>query len=227
VPRWLLPLMIAAPLVVAAALAGARDLVLVFALYQVGICLGAPAWIDLRLRRWTLRRHLDHVGLGGPGTMRAVGLGLALAAAAAVGIWAAFGIWGSRLLGANAVAEVSARWGLAPEAAPALFAFMAVVNGPAEELFWRGFVAAEIRPHPSRAVRLVLPSLLYASYHGFTLALLVRAPGPAVLMFAAVAAAGCGWAWLRERTGSVWPALLIHTAATVAYMLVALPLLTA
>jgi membrane protease YdiL (CAAX protease family) len=47
----------------------------------------------------------------------------------------------------------------------------------------------------------------------------------AVLFMAAIFAAGFGWGWLREKTGSVWPALLSHAGATVGYMIVAPPLL--
>jgi membrane protease YdiL (CAAX protease family) len=56
-----------------------------------------------------------------------------------------------------------------------------------------------------------------------TIQALVPVPWLAALMLAAVFGAGVGWAWLRERTGSVWPALLSHGAATTAYMLFARP----
>ena len=112
---------------------------------------------------------------------------------------------------------------LEPGHAPGLILFMAVVNGPAEELFWRGFVAAELRPASGLAVRLLVPGLLYSSYHAVTIPALVPVPWLAALMLAAVLGAGVGWAWLRERTGSVWPALLSHGAATTAYMLFARP----
>ena len=55
--------------------------------------------------------------------------------------------------------------------------------------------------------------------------ILVASLPVALLFMVAIFVAGLGWGWLREKTGSVWPALLSHAGAAGAYMAVARPLL--
>ncbi|MCP4570998.1 MAG: CPBP family intramembrane metalloprotease [bacterium] len=222
----LLPLMIGAPAVVVIALLAFHDVFAVFASYHVGICVLLPMAVNLGWRRLGWSDHVGTLGLTGPGTRRGLALGTALGAASAVLILAAFQLRGTEWLANNAVTATLESWGATSDRWPALVLFMVVVNGPAEELFWRGFVANEMADVRSRANRLLLPSACYASYHAVTVLLLVRSLEAAALMLTAVFGAGIFWAWLRDRTGSVWPALLSHAAATAAYMAVALPLLT-
>jgi len=213
------------PALVVAGLLVMHDVFAVFALYHVGACLALPAAVNLARRRMGWAGHAAAVGLTGPGTRRGVLLGMVLAAASVALVLGVFAIRGADWLAGNTVTDALASWGAPPDRWPALMLFMVVVNGPAEELYWRGFVATELAEARSRAARLLLPSACYASYHGVTVLLLVRSIEAAVLMLVAVLVAGLCWAWLRERTGSVWPALLSHTAATAAYMAVARPLL--
>lgn len=65
-----------------------------------------------------------------------------------------------------------------------------------------------------------LIALCYASYHAVTVALLVRVVWVTVLFTLVVLATGCFWGWLRERYGTVWPAVLSHGGATAGYMIV-------
>lgn len=221
----LLLLMLAAPAAVVVALLVFHDVFAVFAVYHVGICLLVPALVNLAGRSTGWRGHVDRLGLAGPGARRGVTLGAGLGLASAALVLGAFELRGAAWLADNNVAGTLASWGAPPARWPALMVFMVAVNGPAEELFWRGFVATELTTARSRIVRLLVPSLCYASYHAATVLLLVRSAEAAVLMLVAVLAGGILWAWLRERTGSTWPALLSHAAATAAYMAVAWPLL--
>ena len=106
-----------------------------------------------------------------------------------------------------------------------LFWFMTLVNGPAEELYWRGFVHTEMSDRRPRLSTILLIAASYASYHGVTVYVLAANLPVALLFMAAIFAAGWGWGWLREKTGSVWPALLGHAGAAAAYMIVARPLM--
>jgi membrane protease YdiL (CAAX protease family) len=222
--RKLLLVMIAAPLLVVVLLAAGAGIAAVFGVYQLGICLLLPAVVNVGVRRRGWRAHLRHLGLAGPGTGRAVAGGLALAALCGTGVLAFFAWWGTPRLVAGDVVAALAAWGLGPQHLAGLTALLALVGGPAEELFWRGFCATELAAAPRRW-RLLLPSLLYASYHAYTLHALAPQPALAAAALAGVAGAGVGWAWLRERTGSVWPALLSHGTAAAAYTLVAARLL--
>ena len=67
---------------------------------------------------------------------------------------------------------------------------------------------------------MVLPAVLYASYHAVTISSLVGEALGVVLMTGGVLGAGLVWGWLRRKTGSVWPALLSHGGAVVAYLAV-------
>lgn len=220
-PRRLLLLMIVAPAAVGAALLSGRGVLVVFGLYQVGVCLLLPAVTDLGVRRWSWRRHALHLGLLGPGTARGIGLGLLLGVVAAGGVLGLYAAAHGRLLHAGDVEAALAAWRVDPADLGGLMLFMALVSGPAEELFWRGFCAAELAPMPSRTLRLLVPSLLYGSYHAVTVPQLMRSPVLAVPVLVGVTGAGLAWAWLRERTGSVWPALLSHGAAAGAYTAIA------
>lgn len=225
-PGSLLLLMLAAPAIVIVTLLVFHDVFAVFACYHVGICLLVPATMNLVRRRMGWAGHAGSLGLTGPGTRRGLALGALLGAVSIVVVLVAFRLRGAEWLAGNTVTDALESWGATSDRWTALVLFMVVVNGPAEELFWRGFVATELVDIRSRTVRLLVPAACYASYHAVTVMLLVRSPEAAALMLAAVLGGGVFWAWLRERTGSVWPALLSHAAATAAYMAVALPLLT-
>lgn len=218
-------LMAVAPLVVVVALAVFRDVFAVFLLYHVGLCLLLPAVVNLLVRRRGWRGHAAGLGLGGPTTGRPFLAGAGLGILAAAGVVLFLKLWPDALPSAGSLDATLTSWGAGPERRLPLVLFMGLVNGPAEELFWRGFVATELAAWRRRRAALILPSLAYASYHGFTVMMLADSAVVAAVMLAGVLAAGLGWAWMRERTGSVWPALISHAAATYAYMAAAWPIL--
>jgi membrane protease YdiL (CAAX protease family) len=225
---WLL----AAPLSVVVTLLVFRNLLAVFAVYHVGFCLVLPAAHALLVRRIPPREHLRDLALTGPRPSRAIALGLGLGALLGGGTILAFEVLGDLFLRDNTVSVVLSQWGAGPEQRHLVFWFMVLVNGPAEELYWRGFVHTRLYGAPAggasrgpSAASLLLPSFCYASYHGVTVLVFLAQPAVAVLFLAVILGAGWGWAWLRRRTGSVWPALLAHAGAVAGYMIVARPLL--
>lgn len=218
---WLL----GAPAVVVLSLVVVGNVFAVFGSYHLGFCLFLPAAYNLLRRRFSLRQHLNFLGLTGPGTGRGLGLGLGLGMVLAAGTLLAFRFFGGVFLADHNIPEVLSRWGVGQDQMPLLFWFMVLINGPAEELYWRGFVHREMLERRPRGKTLLLIAACYASYHGVTVYLLVGDPIIALLFLVAIFAAGCGWGWLREKTGSVWPALLGHAGAAAAYMIVARPLL--
>ena len=95
----------------------------------------------------------------------------------------------------------------------ALFAgFVTVPHALLEEYYWRWFVFGQLRQRLPLAVAIAVSSLGFMAHH--VIILHVFFPGQflaAVVPFSlCVAAGGAAWAWLYERTNSIWAAWLSH-----------------
>jgi membrane protease YdiL (CAAX protease family) len=224
-PRQIWFWLLGAPAVVVVTLLAGGSVFAVFGAYHLGFCLILTSAYNLLGRHFSLAKHLEYLGLTGPGSARGLVLGLGLGIVLAGGTLLVFRFFGEVFLADHNVPEVLGQWGVGPDKMPLLFWFMILINGPAEELYWRGFVHREMSDRQPRSQAILLIAACYASYHGVTVFLLVGDLKIALLFLAAIFAAGCGWGWLREKTGSVWPALLGHSGAAAAYMIVARPLL--
>ena len=173
-----LVLALAAPLAVIVGIGQLQSVWWTFAMYQVGICLVAPA-IESWLAGRSWREHSALLGLLGPsdtsgsvnhdGSTRRIGLGIVL--------------------------------GLATAAVTGTF-----------------LVLTHDRYLDPQTV--ILPAVLYSSYHAATIGHLVGNIIGVVLMTGGVLGAGLIWGWLRRSTGSVWPPLLSHGGAVLAYLAV-------
>ncbi|MGD9547549.1 MAG: CPBP family intramembrane glutamic endopeptidase [Candidatus Krumholzibacteriia bacterium] len=120
--------------------------------------------------------------------------------------------------------KVLSGWGLDSRHPGFTMAFMAIVNGPAEELFWRGWLQDRLLKGWRSGAVLVL---LFSSYHVLTVGTLAPGPPGTVIMHIGVMAGAVFWTWSRRRWDSIWPALLSHWGATMGYMLVCARLLAA
>ncbi len=208
-------MLVGAPLAVVAGLTLGRSVWAVFAVYHLGICLMLP-WVRERLgagSSWD--DHRRHLGLS-----QYLGRGILLGPGTAALVLAAFFALGQDVLDREIIDGALAAWGVPIAHQKMVALFMLVVNAPAEELFWRGYLHHRLADWPSRTGAMAATSLGYASYHAVTVHLLVGHVAWAVAVFLGVAAAGFGWGWLREKTGSVWPALLSHLGATWAYVFI-------
>ena len=210
---------LAGPLVVVPGLLVAHSAPLVFLLYHVLLCLVLPLAFALRARLSPLE-HARQLGL----VRRGLGTGLAFGLAFAVAPVAAFTLAPSLFPDAASLRAALLGWGLEPAAPAGFLFFLAVFNGPAEELFWRGWVLRE--PAPAWWARVLLAAM-FTSYHVVTIGRLVPQPMAARLMLGAVFAGALLWTWMRARCWSVWPALLAHTGATCGYLFVCARLLDA
>lgn len=186
---------------------------LVFLSYHVVLCLLVP-WLMSWRRGLGWRSHVAELAVAPRGVAVGVVCGLTLA----VLPLALAAVVPSLLPDATRLGEVLARWGLDPGRIGPVLLFLALVNAPAEELFWRGWLPTRlgmgVRPS-------VVLSLLFVSYHVVTIAALAPGIVAAAAMLAGVAAAAGCWAWMRWRWQSVWPALLSHLGAAMGYALVA------
>lgn len=201
---------LAGPLIVALGLLVLHSASMVFITYHLGLCLLLPALISRRAGlSWFA--HSAQLGLSRRGLRTGMALGLLSGLVPPV----VFAIAPSFFPDVARLRSALTTWGLDSMAPAAFLFFMALVNGPAEELFWRGWLLRD--PATNRGVRLAL-ALLFASYHVLTVGKLATSTGAAVLMLAGVLGGAFFWTWSRSRWGSVWPALLSHTGATCGYL---------
>ncbi len=103
--------------------------------------------------------------------------------------------------------------GLATPARYLLFAFfLSIPHALLEEYYWRWFVFGRMRRHVSFRWACVLSSLGFAAHHVIILA--VYLPGyfwiGVLPLSLAVALGGVMWAWLYERTESIYAGWLSH-----------------
>lgn len=108
-----------------------------------------------------------------------------------------------------------------------LAAFVVVAHSLLEEYYWRWFVFGRLRLLMARNPAIVLSSLAFMGHH--VIVLYVYLPGrflTAALPFAlGIAVGGAVWAWLYERSGSIWPAWLSHLLIDAAIFLIGWDLL--
>jgi membrane protease YdiL (CAAX protease family) len=190
-----------------------------FAIYQLGICLVAPV-IESRLKGRTWREHAVLVGLSGTTRRTLAGI-LGVSTACVTGAFLV--LTRDRFLDPGRLESTLEMWGVSTQETIAMLMVMAVLNGAAEELFWRGYFPGRVTRAQARApvaLTIVLPAILYASYHAVTISHLVADVRGVSVMTAGVLGAGLFWGWLRRRTGSVWPPLLSHAGAVIAYLAV-------
>ena len=229
-----LALSITAPVAVVLCLVVWRSVWLTILVYQVGICLLAPTVDSLVRRRLSWAQHLRLLGLTGPGQRGGLRLGACLAVATFAVTGGFLTLTREVFLDPEQLAAITRGWGISTRQVPWLLAGLVVLNAPAEELFWRGYLHTRLVPPASDgtasavAVRrprqkvaawvvIALLAVGYASYHLLTVGQLVPTAGKAAPMFGGILAAGLLWGWLRQRSGSVWPALLGHWGAVAAY----------
>jgi len=204
----------APPLTVVLALHRTGALPSVFVAYHLVWCLAVPALAWLATGRSGRLR--DVVGLRAPGR-RGWGAGALLGAATAVGIPVALLLAGDLVPGVDVLGDRLEAWGVPTGASVPLAAYMVLVNSPAEELYWRGFVHERLAAWTSRAAAIGLATAAFTSYHVYTVYALTGEVLATTVMVAGVLAGGLAWAVLREATGSSVPAVLAHAGAAVGY----------
>ena len=139
-PGWTIPVLLAI-LAPAAAWFGVevlRSAWWTIGLYQVGLCLAAPA-LESAARGLRPPDHARLLGLDAakrfPGGRTGV---IAFGVLSSTAVAAFLLTVGSDWLDPDRLDETLRSWGVPPGQVPALLLVLALVNAPAEELFWRG-----------------------------------------------------------------------------------------
>jgi membrane protease YdiL (CAAX protease family) len=172
---------------------------------QFGLPVAFLALVERRRPR-LLAPHLTGTGIG-------LAFGLAVAAAM-LGLY--FGVLRGSPALENTPVELLHKLQELGSATPAryllLAAFITLVHSLLEEYYWRWFVFGRLREHVPWVWALVLSSLGFMGHH--VIVLYVYLPGQfltEVVPFSLAIAVGGGvWAWLYERTGTLYPSWLSH-----------------
>lgn len=120
-----------------------------------------------------------------------------------------------RLLG-NAVVRVRAKveeFGIDTPATYLLFAlFISVAHSLLEEYYWRWFVFGKLCAFLARWPAIIVSSLAFMAHHVIVLGVYFpdRFWSMAVPLSLGVASGGAVWAWLYDRTGSIYAPWLSH-----------------
>jgi membrane protease YdiL (CAAX protease family) len=92
-----------------------------------------------------------------------------------------------------------------------LAGFYSIVHSLLEEYYWRWFVFRQLRQLVPLWPAVLVSALGFMAHHVIVLLqILHEAPGLAWLLSAAVAVGGAFWAWLYERTQSIFGPWLSH-----------------
>lgn len=132
---------------------------------------------------------------------------------AALGLYLVFYVGNtfSRILFPFAAANIENVYAFKSGAAPLRIALlMAIIIGPGEELFWRGFLQRRLQMEKGPFQGFLLATLLYAGVH--------IASGNAMLVLAA-GVCGMFWGFLYLRTGSLLLNVVSHTVWDLAIFL--------
>jgi membrane protease YdiL (CAAX protease family) len=108
-----------------------------------------------------------------------------------------------------------------------LGAFIIVPHSLLEEYYWRWFVFGQLRRVVPRGLALVLSALAFMAHH--VVVLYVYLPGgllTTVVPFSlGIAVGGVVWAWLYDRTGTLYPSWLGHVLVDTAIFVIGWDLL--
>jgi membrane protease YdiL (CAAX protease family) len=147
-------------------------------------------------------------------TSRGLALGVGIGALIAVVMLAAYHGWLFHTALFAHVADVLRKklpaFGInGPAAMIALGVFYSAIHSLMEEYYWRWFVFGQLRCLVPQPVAILVSSLAFMGHH--VVVLLIYLPWPwAAAASACVAVGGAIWAWLYQRSGSLYAPWLCH-----------------
>ena len=171
-----------------------------------GLQFGLPVFWVFCIRRSRPQWHLPRK----KGMAECLGFGLLIAAAILVLYHAWLGPTG--LLDEAAIDAKVEGFGMkTPLKYLAMGVFYALGHSLAEEYYWRWFVFGQLRRLVKLGPAIVISSLGFMAHHVIVLATLFPGDPWLVLLFsAAVAVGGAVWAWLYQRSGSLYGPWFSH-----------------
>lgn len=103
----------------------------------------------------------------------------------------------------------------------ALAMFYAICHSLLEEYYWRWFVFARLKPYTSVTVAILVSSVGFMAHHVIVLATFFGWTSPVTYLFSLAVAIGGGlWAWIYQRSGSIYGPWLSHLLVDAAIFIV-------
>jgi len=84
---------------------------------------------------------------------------------------------------------------------PSIIVILLLIIGPAEEIFWRGYVQDTLQEKFGDNAGWIIASVIYGAVHLFALNL---------MLFIAALVCGLFWGWIFKRYKSLWPGIISH-----------------
>lgn len=146
---------------------------------------------------------------------RGIATGIAFGLAVSLALWLLYvGLRGQPLLeqALAPIREKIAGMGLASAGSfIALGVFYSLFHSLLEEYYWRWFVFGSLRRYAKLGWAIIISSLAFAAHHVVVLwAYFAHAPAMAIFLAVCVAVGGGVWAWLYNRSESIFPVWISH-----------------
>jgi len=196
-----------------------NNLLLVFIVYHLVICLTVPLVDLLLIKRLSLGKSLKFLGFTYDNINKSIITGLIHGTAILTLTTGGFLLFHDFFNSDNIINTLKS-WGVKEDDKWLIFLFMILFNGIVEEVFWRGYLYAKFQDYFSRWIVISVVSLFYTSYHLATVLKFFPLSYISILMVLSILIAGLIWGWTRYYFKNIWASAIGHTLATIGYMVV-------
>lgn len=196
-----------------------KNVIIVFVLYYLGICIAVPMIDLLVFKKLSFKDSLNFLGFSKANSRKSVLIGFAHGIMFFIITVGGFFIFKDAFVSSDVVKSLS-NWGITGSDKWIVFLLMVLFNGIIEEVFWRGYTFSKIDSVLSQWPKIVLVTAFYTSYHLATILTFFNLSLISVQMILAVFIAGLVWGWMRINYRNSWASTIGHALATFGYMLV-------
>ena len=196
-----------------------EDLIAVFLLYYIGICIIVPLLDCILLKRMNLRDFINFIGFDNRNVKKSLFIGIGHGLLFFTLTVAGFYIFKDFFMQSTIIENVKA-WGVSNESKWILFVIMVLFNGIIEEIFWRGYTYGKLRKYTKKWLTIIIVTLFYTSYHLATVLSFFKLNYLSIQVIFAVFAAGIVWGWMRFKYKNIRASTIGHSFATIGYMTV-------
>jgi membrane protease YdiL (CAAX protease family) len=194
-----------------------RNLIAVFVLYYIGMCLVVP-FVDLVLiKRLSLSEVRGYLGLSNVNIKSSILVGLLHGLILLSFTIGGFFVLKDTFLASDINASLE-QWGASQDNKWVIFIIMVLFNGMVEEIFWRGYTFGKIGNQLNKWLAIFLVTLFYTSYHLATVLAFFKISYIGLQIIVFIFIAGFIWGWMRYRYKNIWASTIGHTLITIGYM---------